>query len=379
MSQIFQLCYRRLVKLSGCRVLRFAVIAMLVMLFPKFSDALASQNDDRFIEGYATAILERVLDVKVQSVQVEQGSLSIHIKNFGPSDSESIKAVLSSIEGVAKVEIIAEPDAADRGTQLQVEQNTQNKSGLFPRENLFAPLLAAPRWPHFSLAYHYYLGDEELSSVGSTSFGETFYFYKGRAPFDGMWQTGIQASVFAIFDLDSDSMDLVNADYWVGFPISYRCEDFSAILRVFHQSSHLGDEYLLRKRIDRVNLSYESVDVKFSYDFSKSLRLYSGGGFIFHKEPADIDPWSLQAGIELRSPTAYVHETVRPLLAADFSTWQENGWDIDVSVRCGVQLESKRINRKIQFLLEYFNGHSPSGQFYERIIEYLGFGTHFYF
>ena len=239
--------------------------------------------------------------------------------------------------------------------------------------------MAAPRWPHFSLAYHNYLGDEELTSVGATSFGETFYFYKNRAPFDGCWQIGIQASVFAIFDLDSDSMDLTNADYWVGFPVSYRYGDFSAMTRVYHQSSHLGDEYLLRTRTERVNLSYESVDAKFSYDFLKEFRLYGGGGFIFHKEPADIAPWSLQAGFELKTSDTYGAAKLRPVMAADFSTWEENDWDIDVSVRGGVQLENEKIGRKIQFLVEYFNGHSPSGQFYERIIEYLGFGTHFYF
>ncbi len=377
MSKIFQSCRSRMIQLGGDKALRFAAIAMLVVLL-QLSDAFASPSDDRFIEGYATAVLERELGVKVRTVRAEQGSLTVHIESLGSSDKESIKAVLSSIEGVVHLEIINDLEVAE--TRPQDEQAAQAKhDGLFPREDLFAPLIAAPRWPHFSLAYHYYSGDEELSSVGATSFGETFYFYKGRAPFDGMWQTGIQASVFAIFDLDSDSMDLVNADYWVGFPFVYRRGDFSAMTRVFHQSSHLGDEYLLRKRIDRVNLSYESVDVKFSYDFSKSLRLYGGGGFIFHKEPSDIDPWSLQAGIELRSPAAYVNGTVRPLLAADFSTWEENDWDIDVSVRTGVQLESEKIDRKIQFLFEYLNGHSPSGQFYERVIEYFGFGTHFYF
>jgi len=30
-------------------------------------------------------------------------------------------------------------------------------------------------------------------------------------------------------------------------------------------------------------------------------------------------------------------------------------------------------------LLEYFNGHSPNGQFYKDRVEYIGLGTHFHF
>ena len=30
-------------------------------------------------------------------------------------------------------------------------------------------------------------------------------------------------------------------------------------------------------------------------------------------------------------------------------------------------------------LLEYYNGKSPNGQFYENTIEYFGLGLHFFF
>ena len=50
------------------------------------------------------------------------------------------------------------------------------------------------------------------------------------------------------------------------------------MFRLFHQSSHLGDEFLLRTQTQRVNLSYESVDLRFSYEIGDVLRLYGGGG-----------------------------------------------------------------------------------------------------
>jgi hypothetical protein len=56
--------------------------------------------------------------------------------------------------------------------------------------------------------------------------------------------------VFAQFDLDSTSDDLLNADYVVGLPLTFRRAGFSARGRFYHQSSHLGDELLLREEND---------------------------------------------------------------------------------------------------------------------------------
>lgn len=35
-------------------------------------------------------------------------------------------------------------------------------------------------------------------------------------------EVGIQAGVFSIFDLDAESYDLINADYTVGVPLSFK-------------------------------------------------------------------------------------------------------------------------------------------------------------
>ncbi len=186
--------------------------------------------------------------------------------------------------------------------------------------------------------------------------------------------------MFAIFDLDAESLDLINADYWVGIPVTYRKDSFSALLRLFHQSSHLGDEFLLRSRVDRVNLSYEAVDIKASYKPKNWLRNYGGVTYIFHKEPSDLKPWSIQYGLELKSPKTYFGGKLTPVAGFDFKNRQESDWDVDISVRAGFQVESeKTIWNRIHLMLEYFYGNSPHGQFYERKIEYISLGSHFYF
>ncbi|MDD1632068.1 MAG: DUF1207 domain-containing protein, partial [Methylococcaceae bacterium] len=52
----------------------------------------------------------------------------------------------------------------------------------------------------------------------------------------------------------------------------------------------------------------------------------------------------------------------------------------DVSARTGVEFDNLQVlSRKLQILAEYYNGFSPSGQFYKDKIEYIGVGAHFYF
>jgi hypothetical protein len=95
-----------------------------------------------------------------------------------------------------------------------------------PRDLLFKSLLADPRWPHFSASYQRYLGNDHLDGVGSATFGETFSFYRFGGPWNSQMEVGLQAGVFSIFDMDADSHDLVNADYFVAVPLSLKKNKF---------------------------------------------------------------------------------------------------------------------------------------------------------
>ncbi|MGE5546802.1 MAG: DUF1207 domain-containing protein [Solirubrobacterales bacterium] len=250
---------------------------------------------------------------------------------------------------------------------------------VLPRQALFDPLIADPRWTHFSATWQYWGGDSGLQNVGAASLGHDFSFY--QAPLgEGRWDFGLQAGVFAIFDLDAASKDLVNADYWVGIPLSYRQGPWQGRVRLYHQSSHLGDEYLLRVRPQRINLSYEAVDLKISRTFvGDAVRLYGGVGWMFDRDPSDLDPWMGQVGVELRSPWSLA-DGVRPILAVDLQSAEESHWQIDSSVRAGVELENLRDSGyRLMLLLEYFHGRNPNGQFYDTTIDTWGIGIHAYF
>jgi hypothetical protein len=371
-----------------------ALITFVMLLLPVASALAAEAPDDAFVRGYAAALLERELKLPSASLRVERGVIVLAARDVPEAERARVVTVLSAIPGVSRVDFVpgvapSTPTSPPRpgpsatsepATTPQPDPRQQHyETGLMPGGQLFTALIADPRWPHFAAAYQYYLGEPGLENLGAVSFGETFTIYRNRIG-PAWWEFGIQAGVFALFDLDADSKDLVNADYFVSLPVALRWDAFSALFRLYHQSSHVGDEFILRERLrDRVNLSYEAVDLKLSWDLPLGLRLYGGGGYLFDQDPSSLRPWSTQAGVEFRSPWPDPDAGWRPIAAVDLQHREENDWHTDLSVRAGVQLDGVLATRAVQLLLEYFRGHSPNGQFYRDKIEYFGLGAHFHF
>jgi Protein of unknown function (DUF1207) len=374
-----------MIDFSKKKALRFWILALFALWPFSVSSASAAQPHDDFIQGYVTALIAMNYPGSVKSIRVDAGVVYLQAASLSEEEKTELLKMLSDVEGILRVEFVPQSkstEAAGAPPQQSKEpvEPAEHLPTFLPKSPLFQPLLADPRWPHFSASFQRYISNDQLKDVAATNFGESIGLYRLRGPLESTLQLDIQAGVFSIFDLDSQSFDLINADYLVGIPLTIKKDNFANMTRVFHQSSHLGDEYLLRGHTsERINLSYESVDSLFSYDLPAGLRIYAGGGYIFHKDPSDLDPWSTQAGLEFRSPWFWLKGALRPVAAVDLQNHQESNWTTDVSARAGIQFENPSfLSRKLQLLFEYYNGKSPNGQFYESNIEFFGLGLHFF-
>jgi hypothetical protein len=342
---------------------------------------------DAFLAGYASAVLERELGVEASAVAVEAGVLTVRVGELDDDERERLMDVLSALDGIEAVRIL--PAAEGTGAAmvstrsagpLAGEEPEVPKWDLLPPGRLFDPLLADPRWPHFSASVQRYVDNDELGNVAAVSFGDVIPLVRRTGSDGGSVELALHAAVFSIFDIDADSFDLINSDFLVGPALSARRGSVSGMLRLFHQSSHLGDEFLLRRSTDRINLSYEAVDALVSWDASAWLRLYAGGGWLLRREPADLARASAQVGLEARSPRTWGGGHLRPIFGFDVQSRAESDWDLDLSARLGFQIESDRLaSRRLQVLLDYFQGRSPNGQFFDREIEYWALGAHLHF
>jgi len=372
---------RRLFPVDLCPLALCPLALWMVLWGAPAVASAAPAPEDPYLAGYAGAVLEREFKLDRRAVTVQNGVLTLDGAQLKGADHAAVVTTLSNLPGVIRVEVreaAARAPAVASGAAPAAVSTLP--TGLLPAGHLFQPLLADPRWPHFSAAYRYYLDNRDLAHVGAVSFGETIPLFRGNAFADSQWEAGIQAGVFALFQMDAPSKDLLNADYFASLFGTWRRGPFSALGRIFHQSSHLGDELLVRTRLERINLTYESVDLKLSYDLPWGLRVYGGGGYLFDQEPESLKPWAAQGGVEFRSPWTLAAGHVRPVAAVDLQTREENKWNLDVSVRGGIQFENVRVlERSLQLLVEYFHGNSPDGQFYKRRVDYLGLGAHFHF
>jgi hypothetical protein len=160
------------------------------------SDVWAAASDDSFVAGYATAVLEREFNVRAPSLRVTEGLITVTAEDLAGADRERVLRRLSSIRGVLRVvvrnadpaspdpasTIALQPPAADRGPGNVGPTSAPLPVGWLPEGHLFRPLLADPRWPHFSASYEYYPHDKNVRSVGAVSFGETIPLYRTAAP-----------------------------------------------------------------------------------------------------------------------------------------------------------------------------------------------------
>jgi hypothetical protein len=347
-----------------------------------FLSLLPADASDDFIAGYASAILEHEFGVTDASVEIRQGVVLVTTKALGKVDRGKVESALRQIPGVTQVEIHeGDPETAPPIPSAVQTKIPEPQPKWLPRNILFSPLHADPRWPHFGASYREFSQGLNLSGVFAANFGETFSMYRNKAPFGGEWDFGVQAGVFSIFNVSTTSIDLINADYRVGFLSSYRTGQFSAFFRIQHQSSHLGDEFLLSNpQVTRVNLSYEEIDAKLSYELFNWLRLYGGGGFIVHRQPENLGRGTTQWGVELTSTRTFLGGRIRPVGYADFQCNERTNWEIGRSILAGVQFENARIgDRQVQLLAEYYAGPSPDGQFFARQVDWYGIGVHLYF
>lgn len=255
----------------------------------------------------------------------------------------------------------------------------------FPQDSIHCPLLADPKEPRSFVSVlrgaFKTVNDPSAptTTIISVGLGDTFGLvrWNGARAGDGV-QIDVVGAIFAQFDFNAPSKDLINADYTIGFPITFRTHGFSTRVRVYHQSSHLGDEFLLREAaIQRENLSFESIELLLSQEIH-ALRVYAGAERLFRREPDTVGASVFHGGAEFRSGHA---GPVQMVAAVDMKTTELHDWSPAISGRIGLELvrssSSGHPARLVTLMLELYNGPSPYGQFFQDDISYAGFGIHF--
>jgi hypothetical protein len=338
--------------------------------------ALAEDRaSDAFLAGYVASLVERDLhwDRDSYRLTVVNGVATITLFGDDPSRRLAAEQALSTVRELrgAAVEVRAAetvPSGAGGGAP-----GAAGKGEAFPTGDVFRPLVADPKQAQFFVGLNRFTSSGARYTMASVGFGETFGLYRFSGGPEGQGlQVSVQGAIFAQFNLDTPSYDLVNADYVIGFPVTFRRGNGSLRFRVYHQSSHLGDELLLGANPpDRVNLSFEATEIIYAHEWRR-WRLYAGGEYLLHNEPADLEPLSAHWGLEFCGTKTLVWRG-RPIAGVDMKSLEEHDWAVDTSVKAGLEFGPPDPGqRRLRLMAEWYRGFDPRGQFYVNEVEYYG-------
>lgn len=332
--------------------------------------------DDQYFEGYLQALVDMHFHEYKVVVLVKERSVWLANMPKNAMISKSIVTFLKDVPGVKSVRVIDGVPPEEMKRREKYVNRPKVRGIWFPQTTvLFQPMIANPRQVIYSIGYR---GDDKISGKEaiSISMGDDFPIFRWIDVFrwHGDLQIGVEAGVWSVFDLDphpdyNGGTALVNTDFYVGVPITYAVNKWAWRFRVYHISSHLGDEFLVNHPgYDRKNPSYEATDVFFSYQAFGCLRLYGGPGFVLDSDKTfPMKRCYIEYGGEGRflGNKIYYHKLYGNFfIAAYWRNWQLNDFKFDGTYLFGYEWSKLQgVGRKIRIFALYHHGYSSEGQF----------------
>ncbi len=175
------------------------------------------------------------------------------------------------------------------------------------------------------------------------------------------WEINFGASTFSQFDLvkredGSYLAGLLNNDYKLTGDLSIKKNNNVFRLRLFHISSHLGDDYILRHNDTLPNdksVNYEQADITWLKSMGSNY-WYIGVGEIYTK-------FAFRERLSLYGGGLWNFGGPRPanlFTSMNIKLFAENNFTPDIRIAFGVNIY-KRSEPVIRIWLEYYSGQLP--------------------
>ena len=345
-----------------------------------------SDATDSYFEGYIQALVDMHYHEFRITVIVKDHEVWLANLPKNRLISQSVISFVKDVPGVKEVHVLNGVPPKEEKLREKYVERPALKGIWFPQTTeLFLPLVASPRQVTYSMGYRQ--GDHIVGKKAvPISLGDDFPIYRWLDVWDhGDVQISIESGIWSVFDMDpprprfNSGTALVNTDFYVGLPLTYAYDAWSARFRVYHESSHLGDEFLVNNPgYIRINPSFEAVDLYLSYQALFGLRIYGGVGVIVHSDPSfRLKPLYFEYGGEyrffgIRFPKQKLYGTF--LLAADFRSAQFLHWDFDGTFVGGYEFSKLQgIGRKFRIYVQYHKGFSVEGQFMKLRTSYISY------
>lgn len=355
-------------------------------------DYIKSKEDDKYLEGYLQALLDMHYYEFHLTVRLENKRLYLYNLPDNKLIAESIIQFLNDFPEVDSVQVATEPSSEEKNQRKEKMQPRLTGVWMPQSTILFPALTADPKTMNYGVALRFHDNAVSRRTV-AVSFGDELPFFRWHhvGELNGDAQFSIAAGVRAVFDATPDEgfyqkgkgdwAEMVNADYLLSFPLTYAVNNWAFRARVYHISSHLGDEFYQAKvrqnaGFARKNPSSETIDFFTSYQLNNSIRVYGGYGYTFHHDSSyPFGPGGIEYGLEVRllGKRDFFNQLYhQPFMAMHFHHMQDFDWRFNATYLIGYEWSKLHgIGRKIRAYLQYHNGFSLEGEFSKKRTDYL--------
>ncbi|MBO0932883.1 DUF1207 domain-containing protein [Fibrella aquatilis] len=272
----------------------------------------------------------------------------------------------------------------------------------FPKNHLFAPILLDPieaqvygsALPFFNTTGERKVGftetdtrDKELNRGTIVPFAFGFHkpFYRVTTAPGQAHEWGLDVGSFTQFQVFNDTSRLakkpgqlvykiINNDYKLSFWYNFRKGRTSYRVRLYHVSSHLGDDYIVRYQLNYYTpnaVNYELLDFTYSRDLPIGLRIYGGAGVCLRGQ-TERQRFNLEAGAYYREPGTKKQRLVG---GVDVKAWQQTNFR--PGIHAGIGYELGRSTQNLTAMLDMYYGYRPYGQYEYQTVAWAGIGLYF--
>lgn len=187
---------------------------------------------------------------------------------------------------------------------------------------------------------------------------------------------GLTMRVGGRFSLDDPKSSLLGNDWVVGIHGVVDRGPWRFAAEIYHESSHLGDEYAERFQARRIDWTRE-VGGLWVRRMAGNLEITAMGGMTLIDElPLRRGVLGLGAGYRGRVGT-WLGAGIRPYAGVYGESAEYAGWKVTTTARAGMELETG--GRRLGLGAVFLNGLSSQRQFYDRRSRSIGFELRFDF
>ena len=202
---------------------------------------------------------------------------------------------------------------------------------------------------------------------GDVGIGEAFpLFALRRGPRPVTLGFGVQ--VYGRFSLTDPKSALISNDWVVGFNAAAELDAWQLVGELYHESSHLGDEYADHFNASRLDWTRETAAARGRYRFGRWIAT----GQVSYVLQDQLGLARPAAALALDYTGRGARRRVYPVAGIYLDAAAETSWRVSTSARVGLEFSGSAGSRALGLALVAHDGLSTQRQFFRQESRYLG-------